>query len=159
MEIRLDADRITEEVWCGATLDTNDIPVLAALGIRRVINLEIRELYDFKAVARANIELFNIPLLDIDHALPDDLIARAVFLIDEAAQRGDQVYVHCTAGWQRSPAIVACYLIHKGVSAEHALALVKEKRPAARFYQSHIASAFEYETRLRSKRPIERVAE
>ncbi len=159
MEIRLDADRITEEVWCGATLETSDIPVLVALGIRRVINLETRELYDFKALARANIELFNIPLLDIDHPLPDDIIERAVSLIDEAAQRGNQVYVHCTAGWQRSPAIVACYLIHKGISAERSLALVKEMRPVARFYQSHIASAFEYEKELRSKRSIRHVAE
>lgn len=159
MGIQLDADRITEEVWCGATLETNDIPILVSLGIRRVINLETREHYDFKSLARANIELFNIPLLDIDHPLPDDVIERAVFLIDEAARRGNQVYVHCTAGWQRSPAIVACYLINKGISAEKSLALVKEMRPAARFYQSHIASAFEYEKELRSKRPIERAVE
>ncbi|HEY7544841.1 MAG TPA: dual specificity protein phosphatase [Blastocatellia bacterium] len=159
MGIQLDADRITEEVWCGATLQTEDIPVLVSLGIRRVINLETREHYDFKALARANIELFNVPLLDIDHPLPNDLIEKTVSLIDEAAQRGDQVYVHCTAGWQRSPAIIACYLIHRGISAEESLALVKEKRPPARFYQSHIASAFDYEIRLRSKRSIQRTVE
>ncbi|MEW6213118.1 MAG: dual specificity protein phosphatase [Acidobacteriota bacterium] len=150
MEIQIDADRITEEVWCGATLETGDLPILVSLGIRRVINLENYENYDFKALAEADIEVFNLPLLDIDHPLPDDLIQRAVSLIDEAARRGDQVYVHCTAGWQRSPAVVACYLIYKGMGAEESLALVKRMRPVARFYQSHIASAFEYELRLRT---------
>ena len=152
MDILLDADQITEEVWCGATLDTNDIPLLTALGIRRVINLENYEGYDFKALAEADIEVFNLPLLDIDHPLPDDLIERAVSLIDEAAGRGNQVYVHCTAGWQRSPAVVACYLIYKGMGAEESLALVKKMRPVVRFYQSHIASAFEYEKQLRRER-------
>jgi atypical dual specificity phosphatase len=148
-EGRLDADRITQEVWCGATLEEDDLSSLIRLGISRVVNLETSQHYDFQALLRARIDYFNIPVQDIDYPLPELVIEQTVTAIDEAARRGRRVYVHCTAGWQRSPAIVACYLIYKGLSAEQSFELVKQMRPAARFYASHISSAIRYEARLR----------
>jgi atypical dual specificity phosphatase len=147
-----DAERITEEVWCGSTLEAGDIGKLARMGIRRVVNLETWQRYDFDAVRRAGMEFFNIPIQDLDLPISERVIEKAVIAIDESARRGHQVYVHCTAGWQRSPAIIACYLIFKGMTAEAALSLVKERRPVARFYSSHIASAIEFESKLRSLR-------
>jgi atypical dual specificity phosphatase len=146
---KLDADQITEEVWCGATLDVTDIPLLEGIGIKRVINLETYENYPPAALTEAGIDFINIPVLDIDHPLPTKIIDVAVAAIDEVASRGARVYVHCTAGWQRSPAIIACYLVRKGLTAEQALAEVRSRRPVARFYPAHIASAIRYEVRLR----------
>lgn len=145
----LDADQINEHVWCGATLDRGDIPRLAALGINRVINLETYLGYFPDALAAAGIDFISVPIPDLDQPLPEKLIEAAVAAIEDVVSQGGKVYVHCTAGWQRSPAMVACYLVYTGLPAERALALVKQKRPVARFYSAHIASAMRYEARLR----------
>ena len=153
----LDADQITDNVWCGATLDVADMPILAAYAIRRVVNLETYENYPPEALKPFGIDFIRIPILDIDHPLPDEMIKRIVAAIDEVVGRGERVYAHCTAGWQRSPAAVACYLVYTGMGAEQALSLVREKRPVARFYPAHIASINEYAARLRVSRAAERL--
>ena len=147
----LDANQITDQVWCGATLVANSIPALAALGIKLVVNVEMFQNYSPESLARAGIDFLSIPIRDIDEPLADRVIDKAVAAINEFASRGEPVYTHCTAGWQRSPAIVACYLVYTGMQAEKSLALIKQKRPVARFYASHIASVIGYELRLRSQ--------
>lgn len=145
----LDAGQINEHIWCGATLDRSDIPSLESLGINRVINLETFLRYYPESLGRVGIDFVSIPVPDIDQPIPEKLIDSVVAAIAEAVSRGGKVYVHCTAGWQRSPALVACYLVYTGLPAEQALALVKQGRPVARFYPAHIASAIRYEARLR----------
>ena len=144
----LDANRITENLWCGATLDSTEFEMLQSLGIKRVVNVETYERYSSAKLAQFGIDFVNIPVLDIDHPLPEKIIDAAVAAIDEITSRGDKVYLHCTAGWQRSPALAACYLVYTGMQAEQALALVKQCRPVARFYPAHIASVIRYELRL-----------
>ena len=148
-DAEFDADQITSLVWCGATPGTNGIVLLSALGIKRVVNVEMFQSYRQDMLARAGINIVNFPIRDIDEPLSDRLIDRVVAAIDEYASCGRQVYVHCTAGWQRSPAVVACYLVYTGMTAEQSLALVKQKRPVVRFYSTHIASVIRYEMRLR----------
>jgi hypothetical protein len=149
MDRALDADPINEHIWCGATLDREDFPLLGTLGINCVINLETYLRYSPRSLASAGIGFVSIPVADIDQALPEKFIDAGVAAIEEVISGGGNVYVHCTAGWQRSPALVACYLVYAGLPAERALALVKQRRPVARFYSSHIASAMRYEARLR----------
>jgi len=150
----LDADRITETLWCGATLDECEFEMLSSLGIKRVVNVETYNRYSPGAFARFGIDFVNIPIRDIDQPLSDKQIDRVVTSIDEVASRGGAVYLHCTAGWQRSPALAACYLVYNGLSAEEALSLVKQSRPVARFYSAHIASVMRYEKRLRGHPPL-----
>lgn len=146
-----DASQITGQVWCGATLSSNDIPMLVTLDIKRVVNVEMFQAYPLEGLARAGIDFVSFPIRDINEPLSDRVIDSVVAAIYECASCNSHVYVHCTAGWQRSPAVVACYLVYTGMAAERALALVKQKRPAARFYSSHIASVMRYEMRLRSR--------
>lgn len=51
---------------------------------------------------------------------------------------GRKVYVHCRNGHGRAPTLVAAYLIKKGLSAEEAIAFIKEKRPAVHLEESQI---------------------
>ena len=148
----LDAAQITDRLWCGATLDESRFEALRALGIRRVINVEIFVYYSRAVLAGFGIDFLNVPINDSDQPLSDKVIDRVVAAIDEVTARGESVYLHCTAGWQRSPALAACYLVYTGVAAETALAEVKRRRPVARFYSSHIASVLRYEMRLRAER-------
>jgi protein-tyrosine phosphatase len=154
----LDAAQIAERLWCGATLDESQFEVLRALGIRRVISVEIFVYYSRATLQRFGIDFLNVPINDNDTPLVDKVIDRIVAAIDEVIVRGESVYLHCTAGWQRSPALAACYLVYKGMTAETALAYVKQRRPVARFYSSHIASVLRYERRLRAEREWARSA-
>ena len=147
----LDADRITETLWCGATLDEGEFEALSSLGIKRVVNVETYKRYSTQDFARLGMDFVNVPIQDIDQPLSDKQIDRVVAAIDEVAARAESVYLHCTAGWQRSPALAACYLVYKGLSAEDALVTVKRSRPVARFYSTHIASVMRYEMRLRAR--------
>ncbi|HET9533221.1 MAG TPA: dual specificity protein phosphatase [Blastocatellia bacterium] len=149
MDRTLDADRINEQIWCGATLDGEDFPLLGTLGINCVINLETCLRYSPQSLASTGIGFVSIPVPDLDQPLSEKFIDAGVAAIEDVVSGGGNVYVHCTAGWQRSPALVACYLVYAGLPAERALALVKQRRPVARFYSSHIASAMRYEARLR----------
>jgi protein-tyrosine phosphatase len=50
---------------------------------------------------------------------------------------GRNVLVHCSMGMQRSPAVVAAYLIkYNKLNVEEAMDYVKRKRPEAFFYKS-----------------------
>lgn len=58
----------------------------------------------------------------------------AIILVVDLARRlrdGDQVVVHCAAGFGRSGTLAACVLIALGVSAADALTLVAASRPMA----------------------------
>lgn len=51
-------------------------------------------------------------------------------------EEGENVLVHCQAGVQRSPAVVACYLIkYRGMTPEAAVDFIKERRTIAFYYQ------------------------
>jgi protein-tyrosine phosphatase len=49
-------------------------------------------------------------------------------VIDDALARGRSVYVHCYGGVGRTGTVVACHLVRRGASAEHALASIAEWR-------------------------------
>ena len=51
-------------------------------------------------------------------------------------KEGRPVFVHCAAGMQRSPAVIAMFLIAtQGMTSEQAMAFIKQRRPIA-FYPS-----------------------
>lgn len=49
-------------------------------------------------------------------------------LVDEEAKRGGHVYLHCTAGQQRSPTCAMAYLIGSGMEKQAAIEKVKAAR-------------------------------
>jgi atypical dual specificity phosphatase len=55
-------------------------------------------------------------------------IDKIVDYIDSNLERGVPVDVSCNAGIGRTGVILACYLVHKGLTAKDALKLVRKKR-------------------------------
>ena len=61
---------------------------------------------------------------------------------------GKKVLVHCAAGAQRSPTVVACYLMrYHGLSPEEAIAQIRSKRPVAFFWGINLYRAIELYSR------------
>jgi hypothetical protein len=74
-----------------------------------------------------------------------------------AVNQGERILVHCSAGMQRSCALVACYLVwYRGLSAEEAVEYIRQKRPVAFFGGANLWNAI-YQTELRRNRIRNRV--
>jgi protein-tyrosine phosphatase/ADP-ribosylglycohydrolase len=76
---------------------------------------ELERFGDFDVVHRR----FSI----VDHGVPDSPLTMAdiVEAIASDLESGRRVYVHCRAGIGRTGMAIACYLMHRGLDASHAL--------------------------------------
>lgn len=119
-------------------LDREDVAMLDWVGIRRVLNLVEdaeyrpgeREQLE-QAYAELRIEERRLPFPDYG-GLPPGLIDRAVQTLSGWLAEGENSYIHCRAGYQRSPAIAAALIASSdSVDIDEALAQVRERKPSA----------------------------
>jgi predicted fused transcriptional regulator/phosphomethylpyrimidine kinase len=79
--------------------------------------------------------LVNAPMRDFDPPEQRRRLPDAVRCLYRLLSRGDTVYVHCTAGINRSPLTVLGYLTFiEGMPPDDAYALIKAARPEAEPY-------------------------
>jgi protein-tyrosine phosphatase len=119
-------------------LDADDVRMLEAMSVQRVLNLVEDEEYEpgarlqiEAALAAAGIEEHRMRLTDFGR-LPPDLLERAVQEVVSWLDAGLLSYVHCRAGWQRSAAVaVGAVAVHDGLGIEEALSFVQQRKPSA----------------------------
>ena len=77
---------------------------------------------------RLGVDVTRVPIVDFDKK---DLLAhldQAVGALHAALEGGGKVYVHCSAGLNRSPTVIIAYLIqHRGMSLDEAMAWVTSR--------------------------------
>eukprot|EP00656_Telonema_subtile_P033314 TRINITY_DN3684_c0_g1_i1.p1 TRINITY_DN3684_c0_g1~~TRINITY_DN3684_c0_g1_i1.p1 ORF type:complete len:196 (+),score=60.77 TRINITY_DN3684_c0_g1_i1:155-742(+) len=87
--------------------------------------------FTFEIEPTDSVLLARCPMADEDLFAPlaeAQLLAGACFL-HEAAEQGEDCYVHCTHGVSRSASVVLCYLVvHRGMSLLRACELLKSRR-------------------------------
>jgi len=92
--------------------------------------------------AAAGIRCLRMPVRD---GYLEELRARlpaCVRALDELLAAGHRVYLHCSAGMNRSPSVAVAWLVwRQGMSLKEALALVKARRPCADPYRAAIEAA------------------
>jgi len=67
-----------------------------------------------------------------------------VDIIDEKLKQGIPVFVHCLAGMQRSPSVIAAYLIaKKGYTLVDAILEIRNKRKESFFWQVNFKDSLE----------------
>lgn len=119
-------------------VDVDDVGMLAALQVRRVLNLVQDEEYGpgqreavVAAMQAANIEERRLDLIDFGH-LPAEQLEAAVSTVLGWLDEPGASYVHCRAGWQRSAAVAAgAVAIREGLSIDEALDYVQRRKPSA----------------------------
>ncbi len=130
---------VLHDLWVGSyPLDAEDVAVLQQLGIERVLNLVEDAEYEpgerdaiEAAYAAAGIAERRVGLTDYA-GLPAGELETAVRLLSGWLEGGGRTYLHCRAGWQRSPAIAAGVIASReGVGIEQALACVRQRKPSA----------------------------
>lgn len=102
---------------------TKDLPMISSFGIRIPVDDDLSERSMHIMAA----------------AFPSTIDS-----IDQVRKNGGSVLVHCAAGQQRSAAVVAAYLVSKGIDLDRAIAYIKSKKPDA-FYRG-----VNFESALRS---------
>jgi atypical dual specificity phosphatase len=119
-------------------LDAEDVALLKHAGIERVLNLVEDSEYepgerDAVLAAYAAAGISERRVLFTDYAgLPPDEVESAVAVVSGWLEQEGRSYVHCRAGWQRSPAIAAGVIaLREGIDVDQALAYVHQRKPSA----------------------------
>ncbi len=126
-----------------------DLFFLRSKDIRVIISL-LETTLNLERYREAGFEAYHFPVEDF--TAPElEQIAAACSVIDEASTQGEKVLVHCNAGIGRTGTLLACYLLHRGVTAEEAIHQVRRERPFSletseqvdmiyRYYRSRLAN-------------------
>lgn len=105
------------------------LPALAAMRIDVLVNLTERT-HDPALLARHGMTQVHLPVADFTPPTPEQLDA-GIAAIEEALAGGGRVAVHCAGGLGRTGTLLACYLVHQGMTADHAIARVRAVRPGS----------------------------
>jgi protein-tyrosine phosphatase len=111
-------------LWIGGFVRKEDVPRLAQMGITDVISLQSEEdLFNcglspkkmVKDYAAAGIRLIRSPVEDFNKVLLAEKLPECVAVLENAlASEEARVYLHCTAGINRSATVAAAYFIKSG---------------------------------------------
>jgi protein-tyrosine phosphatase len=130
---------VLDDLLIGAyPIDEEDVAMLGRAGVRRVLNLVEDDEYQpgeretiEAAYASAGIEERRLELIDYGN-LPRAELEAAVQEVTRWLDQGVRTYVHCRAGWQRSPAVAAGVIaIRGGIDVNEALRYVQRRKPSA----------------------------
>ena len=113
-------DEVTPGLWIGRTLSAREAITAIDRGVTAVLDLtaELPEARPFAALPG----YYHLPVMDLTAPTPGQL-SNAVGFIDGHLRRGGVVYVHCKAGYSRSAAVAAAYLVHAGAAQDAAAAV------------------------------------
>ena len=132
-------DRIVENIFVGTCpASTIDVSRIKQAGVTAVLNLQTDT--DFAAARidwpvleeayhRLGIAAYRFPIADFDDDDMASRLADAASMLKSILENQHRVYVHCTAGRQRSPSVVIGYLAwHQDYDLAGALQLVMAER-------------------------------
>jgi protein-tyrosine phosphatase len=135
--LAMDCHRVTPNLLVGSyPLDSEEVEELRSAGITAILSLQTDEDlgqrgidWERKAALAANLTFRSVPVRDFDTAELQQKLPSCVELLDRMLKAGHTVYLHCTAGVNRSPTVAAAYL-HWCLAwpLERALAHVREVR-------------------------------
>lgn len=136
---------------CGSLASGENFAEIVDLGVRLVINMDW--IPPDPKLNRAPLRLLTLATRDSPLTpMPTDKIWTGVRAATATIGEGDKVMVYCKGGVHRSAVMACCILISQGYTAEKAIRLVKEKRPAARPDHKHHKKVIEgFEAAWRAK--------
>ncbi len=156
----MDVDPILPQLLVGSCpRERADVESLKAdFGVTAVLNLQTEEDFaywgidwpDMEATYRASrIEVRRLPVPDFNPEALRRKLPECVQALDELLRAGHVVYVHCSAGMNRSPSVVVAYLHWvRGLGLDEAVDYVLERHPCDPYVE-----AIRLATEDRAKKP------
>lgn len=159
----LDLGIINDKLIIGSRPENEgDIIQLAKLGVTGVLNLQSDSDFRYLGVVWSVIwrlhlqhgqEIQRVAISDFDPGAIIEKIPEAVEVLDALAKAHERVYLHCSAGINRSPSIgIAWLALRADMTVDDALALVLQRRPAAQPYPAVLRHLRSVEKRLTRSR-------
>ncbi len=141
--ITLDYANITSELAVGSYPATpEDILHLQALGFTAVLSVQSDADLDERAASwerfwrfytGRGISAVRVPIIDFDASDLAKNLLGAVDALDKLVKSGRRVYLHCTAGINRSPTVAIAWIMRESKQPlETVLASFQAARPSAR---------------------------
>jgi protein-tyrosine phosphatase len=130
---------IPDRLWVGRLIRPEDVKILIQKGITHVVSLQSDEDLSaygislkklLKAYEEARIELRRVATRDFDMEALEKNLAQCIAELESALEpRWARVYLHCTAGINRSPTVAAAYLMRSHhISAQEAFNYLSSRR-------------------------------
>jgi len=141
--INLSYNKIEELIYAGNNMccQTHFEEELLSKGIAVDISLELEKFDNPKGVKY----FFWFPWKE-DTAPSKELIEIGLKTVDNLIERNIKMYIHCKNGHGRTTTFLAAYFIRtKGITADEALKLVKEKRPSTHLNETQRSFLREFE--------------
>jgi protein-tyrosine phosphatase len=135
----MDVDPILPNLRVGSHPDTtDDIDRLKAAGMTAVLNVQSDDDCEYLGIDwsrlhahyfAVGLEVRRVRIQDFDDADLRDKLPQAVEELNDLIGKGHTVFVHCSAGINRSPSVIICYLHWvEGWSLDEALSHVRNCR-------------------------------
>ncbi|XP_071537212.1 dual specificity protein phosphatase 10-like [Panulirus ornatus] len=144
------ASQVLPFLYIGNARDAQDLRILQALGITRVLNVtsHVPGYHEDSGICYK-----TLPAMDSGHQNLRQYFDEAIHFIDDARQAGARVLVHCQAGVSRSPTIVIAYLMkHTRMTMVDSYKYVKARRLIISPNLNFMGQLVEWETALQANK-------
>lgn len=105
-------DIVDDYVVLGALPFKSDVRKLSDEGVGAVVNTCEEYPGPTEEYEKFGIAQLRVPTVDFTHPTLDS-VERAVTFMEEQADAGNKIYVHCKAGRARSATVVVCWMIKR----------------------------------------------
>lgn len=122
---------------------------LRAEGVMLLVNLHDRD-HGAKRLARVSLTELHLPVRDFTPPTAEQIDA-ALAAIDRTTAEGGVAAVHCAAGLGRAGTVVACWLVHSGLTPDEAVIRVRELRPGSVETREQVAAVHEFAARRQAR--------
>jgi protein-tyrosine phosphatase len=143
MFLDLDIDEVAEDLWVGRYPSSPEfVHTLAGqVGINSIVSIQTD--LDFRLLGvnwpamegylkRQRIAVARVPISDFDERDLEKNMSEAVAAVHFFRATGHRVYLHCTAGLNRSPTVAVAYLVaHQRMDLDAAWSQVTTRRQCA----------------------------
>jgi len=130
---------ITDELWVGSyPQQPEDVLHLKSIGVTAILNLQSDADFSYRGIqwdmfwkfyVSQGLTVVRVPIIDFDLGSLSKNLADGVAALEALVAGDHRVYLHCTAGLNRSPTVAIAWLMkHRGMSLREAHDHVEEQR-------------------------------
>jgi protein-tyrosine phosphatase len=130
---------IVPNLYLGSASDSQNLELLIKLQVTHILNVKESAVLPDSFLENDQNSYLHLPLSNYGDSSLLEILEEVCAYIQGAIEKKGNVLVHCQYGCNRSPAVVAAYLIHyRGFSCQAAIDLICKKRKQVGICQEYL---------------------